>query len=1216
MFKISSNKRFTNNEESPLYNLLNNFLLDTHNRNIILHYKQFNLKLNTYNDIEILLDPSYMSFWKEALFNNNKIGDKFKHYFNKEIILLKCSLRYLGIIFIIPDYECSFWIDKKPTGLIKLFGLKLYNFYDKKTTLNFQDEAKQVIANLLLSLLHSFHSKRENNVLLNEQKIFKRYISENFKWTGMWSDRKTFYNKTEMFRQKIVNHYSLEFALPIITPIIDSYYFLFWKQKQKQPYMIKCNKKEFFKDLHDKINKKKQHKKHWEDNYRNEWIKAFDVIVFSTFKNRKHLIASKDEYIIDDTSSPIKRAKSVRRNTTQSLDLIPRKNSVIPTKEADTIRPKYDMLMKSTNNNKVSGILKFSVCLVKQTHHIRGSIFSKNNQLIFISSDEDTHKLSDIHYGLLSKTCYGALHKNDIYDYSITKTINFPINKIKYLFLKNYYYSACAFEIFTATNKSYYFHFDNNEQRQKFVEIIKKDMKQITIERENHEVHLICYANISEHITLSSIITQWYQKQISTFEFLMWLNFSSNRSYNDLSQYPIFPWPVQDFTTDLIDDVCLRNFDLPIGQIIINKKSKNRCFKFTHDYLIEQMQHKENEIIKHKANKPKMKNKSSFKKSLTTFDTFDKRKNSSEIIFMNEPSLTLQKKALHFKLKHLDELHKLLKTPSLYKVVYSNSQIVSNYLLRLYPFTSLLKYKSTKNTFKSISLFFEDCVTNLNNVSELIPDLFVISESLLNINKEPQLNDITLPLWCKDKAYKLSFIFRKVLEFYKNQEINTWINLIFGSNQRDDNAITSNNLFSPLSYKEFVVLQGREEILKPIYYKYYEKGMIPFNILHAPLAQLPPLKFWQITDYKSDNDIKRLSFPSKIFNNKASCPLYIKEVTDKVIYVITSNFFVHVLFFSDKLMPTSQNEYKLFKTNENKSIIPMKMSHLFFNSLSSFPIVINDKSIIIGGLWDGNILRCIDFQSNNEPPQIISTEFDTSPITALILDKHNNILISGNKIGCIITYEYNSETNQYKLFKKIIDHSSAIITLATHHKLQIFCSSSLDGYCNIYTLPTCKLIRSFKFKNTYIDNIYICSYPIPAVSFYCRELNEYHSYTINGTVIDVFPKLLINNNSSRQENISKKIVNCYTMFTDMKFNEMVIEGTNDGYVIIRELPELRMKMCVMAFEQSIPIKTVATCQRGTGIVVLGKGKKEFVVLTTLSGISNNFEMLIFQHGFI
>ena len=39
---------------------------------------------------------------------------------------------------------------------------------------------------------------------------------------------------------------------------------------------------------------------------------------------------------------------------------------------------------------------------------------------------------------------------------------------------------------------------------------------------------------------------KWMQWKISNFEYLMHLNQLAGRSYNDLSQYPVFPWIIVD----------------------------------------------------------------------------------------------------------------------------------------------------------------------------------------------------------------------------------------------------------------------------------------------------------------------------------------------------------------------------------------------------------------------------------------------------------------------------------------------------------------------------------------------------------------------------------------------------------------------------------------------------------------------------------------------
>ena len=42
---------------------------------------------------------------------------------------------------------------------------------------------------------------------------------------------------------------------------------------------------------------------------------------------------------------------------------------------------------------------------------------------------------------------------------------------------------------------------------------------------------------------------KWKTRKISTFEYLMWLNYFSGRSFNNLEAYPIFPWILMDYTS-------------------------------------------------------------------------------------------------------------------------------------------------------------------------------------------------------------------------------------------------------------------------------------------------------------------------------------------------------------------------------------------------------------------------------------------------------------------------------------------------------------------------------------------------------------------------------------------------------------------------------------------------------------------------------------------
>jgi len=45
-----------------------------------------------------------------------------------------------------------------------------------------------------------------------------------------------------------------------------------------------------------------------------------------------------------------------------------------------------------------------------------------------------------------------------------------------------------------------------------------------------------------EILKKSSLTKRWQMRQLSNFDYLMQLNTIAGRTYNDLTQYPVFPW--------------------------------------------------------------------------------------------------------------------------------------------------------------------------------------------------------------------------------------------------------------------------------------------------------------------------------------------------------------------------------------------------------------------------------------------------------------------------------------------------------------------------------------------------------------------------------------------------------------------------------------------------------------------------------------------------
>ena len=51
---------------------------------------------------------------------------------------------------------------------------------------------------------------------------------------------------------------------------------------------------------------------------------------------------------------------------------------------------------------------------------------------------------------------------------------------------------------------------------------------------------------------ISKVTEQWCKREMSNFDYLMHLNTISGRSFSDLSQYPVFPWVLEDYTSETL----------------------------------------------------------------------------------------------------------------------------------------------------------------------------------------------------------------------------------------------------------------------------------------------------------------------------------------------------------------------------------------------------------------------------------------------------------------------------------------------------------------------------------------------------------------------------------------------------------------------------------------------------------------------------------------
>nr|CAD2136002.1 unnamed protein product [Meloidogyne enterolobii] len=73
----------------------------------------------------------------------------------------------------------------------------------------------------------------------------------------------------------------------------------------------------------------------------------------------------------------------------------------------------------------------------------------------------------------------------------------------------------------------------------------------------------------------SNMPQKWQQREISNFDYLMFLNTIAGRTYNDLNQYPVFPWILSNYSSeniDLNDAANFRDLSKPIGALSEKRK--------------------------------------------------------------------------------------------------------------------------------------------------------------------------------------------------------------------------------------------------------------------------------------------------------------------------------------------------------------------------------------------------------------------------------------------------------------------------------------------------------------------------------------------------------------------------------------------------------------------------------------------------------------------
>ena len=338
------------------------------------------------------------------------------------------------------------------------------------------------------------------------------------------------------------------------------------------------------------------------------------------------------------------------------------------------------------NLNKRDKIIKLIINNIKLSHSSINNSFIINNEYNSLEELQENENQKE--------------NKNNIFEIQ-NETL---IKNDNMIFIKNV-------SLFLQNSKKY--------KRNNFIENIFKKQKKTKI-------------NLGTILDSKSILQksyeQWTSGHISTYSYLMILNTLSGRTYNDLAQYPIYPWILSDYCSEEIDfnnSNIYRDFNYPI--------------------YAQNEQARDNLELKYE-----------------NFDDLSGFKYHSGSHYSNAGFVC------YYLIR--------IKPFSI-----STAEIQGEY----FDTTDRLFY-NIGNLWK-VNEKYQELIPDIFN----IPEIFInINKFIFGLNSEKKIIDnVIIPLWGKHSPRIFCKILKKSLESkYVSININNWIDLIFGYKQNGKNA--------------------------------------------------------------------------------------------------------------------------------------------------------------------------------------------------------------------------------------------------------------------------------------------------------------------------------------------------------------------------------------------------------------------------------------------
>jgi hypothetical protein len=241
---------------------------------------------------------------------------------------------------------------------------------------------------------------------------------------------------------------------------------------------------------------------------------------------------------------------------------------------------------------------------------------------------------------------------------------------------------------------------------------------------------------------------KWIKGEMSNFHYLMVVNTLAGRTFNDLTQYPVFPWVIADYTSDELDlsnPKTFRDLAKPMG---CQTPERERRYRERYQSFAE----------------------------------------------MGDDM------AFHYGTHYSSAL------------IVSSYLIRLQPFVKAYLSVQGPTFDHADRLFYSVAKAWNSAAKSTNaDVRELTPEFYYLPEFLLNLNKyefgfrqnaTEAIDAVELPPWAKGDPKLFIAKQREALESpYVSENLHHWIDLIFGHKQRGEAAVEAVNVFHYMTYQ-------------------------------------------------------------------------------------------------------------------------------------------------------------------------------------------------------------------------------------------------------------------------------------------------------------------------------------------------------------------------------------------------------------------------------